>query len=159
MSDFPQGFGPRHEMALFPNGPEDHACAFPDSDYLLHLLAVWDRLHVREMAETYGVWRKSRAASRYIEVPYQDERIPMSSISGPEHLSGHHRDTLLQIFQQRTNHNVEWHDVVSLLEAVGSIEQRHDDMFCSASVERPKFSGVLVTRTSTDNNSSTCAEC
>jgi hypothetical protein len=53
----------------------------------------------------------------------------MSSISGPEHLSGHHRDTLLQIFQEETNHNVEWHDVVSLLEAVGSIEQQHDDMF------------------------------
>ena len=53
----------------------------------------------------------------------------MSSISGPEHLSGHHRDTLLKIFQQDTNHNVEWHDVVSLLEAIGSIEQRHDDMF------------------------------
>jgi hypothetical protein len=53
----------------------------------------------------------------------------MSSISGPEHLSGHHRDTLQQIFQKRTNHNVEWHDVVSLLEAIGSIEQPHDDMF------------------------------
>jgi hypothetical protein len=53
----------------------------------------------------------------------------MSSSSGPEHLSGHHRDTLLQIFQKETNHNVEWHDVVSLLEAVGSIEQQHDDMF------------------------------
>ena len=53
----------------------------------------------------------------------------MSSPSGPEHLSGHHRDTLLRIFQQDTNYNVEWHDVVSLLEAVGSIEQQHDDMF------------------------------
>jgi hypothetical protein len=53
----------------------------------------------------------------------------MSSISGPEHLSSHHRDTLLQIFQEKTNHNVEWHDVVSLLEAVGTIEQQHDDMF------------------------------
>jgi hypothetical protein len=53
----------------------------------------------------------------------------MSSISGPEHLSGHHRDTLQQIFQEKTNHNVEWHDVVSLLEEVGSIEQQHDDMF------------------------------
>ena len=53
----------------------------------------------------------------------------MSSTPGPEHLSGHHRDTLLQIFQQKTNYNVEWHDVVSLLEAVGSIEQQHDDMF------------------------------
>jgi hypothetical protein len=53
----------------------------------------------------------------------------MSSTPGPEHLSGHHRDTLLQIFQEKTNHNVEWHDVVSLLGAVGSIEQQHDDMF------------------------------
>jgi hypothetical protein len=53
----------------------------------------------------------------------------MSSRSGPKHLSGHHRDTLERIFQHDTNHNVEWHDVVSLLEAVGSIEQQHDDMF------------------------------
>ncbi len=53
----------------------------------------------------------------------------MSPNSGPEHLSGHHRDTLLRIFQPETNHNVDWHDVVSLLEAVGSIEQQHDDMF------------------------------
>lgn len=53
----------------------------------------------------------------------------MSSTPGREHLSGHHRDTLEQIFQQRTNHNVQWHDVVSLLEEVGSVEQRHDDMF------------------------------
>ena len=49
--------------------------------------------------------------------------------SGSEHLSGHHRDTLLQIFQEKTNYNVEWHDVVSLLEAIGTIEQQHDDMF------------------------------
>jgi hypothetical protein len=53
----------------------------------------------------------------------------MSSISGPKRLSGHHRDTLLQIFQQKTNHNVEWHDVVPLLQAIGSIELQHDDMF------------------------------
>jgi hypothetical protein len=55
----------------------------------------------------------------------------MSSTSGPAHLSGHHRDTLLQIFQEPTGHNVEWHDVMSLLGAIGSIEQRHDDMFVS----------------------------
>jgi hypothetical protein len=53
----------------------------------------------------------------------------MSSTSGPAHLSGHHRDTLLKIFQHETNHNVEWHDVVSLLDEIGSIEQQHDDMF------------------------------
>jgi hypothetical protein len=45
------------------------------------------------------------------------------------HLTSHHRDTLLQVFQHPTSHNVEWHDVLSLLEAVGSVEQRHGDMF------------------------------
>lgn len=53
----------------------------------------------------------------------------MSTVPGPEHLNSHHRDTLQQIFQEKTNYNVEWHDVMSLLEAVGSIEQQHDDMF------------------------------
>ncbi|MFZ0249846.1 MAG: hypothetical protein WAL61_07860 [Acidimicrobiales bacterium] len=36
---------------------------------------------------------------------------------------------MLQIFQHPTSHNVEWHDVVSLLGEIGSIEQRHDNMF------------------------------
>ena len=53
----------------------------------------------------------------------------MSSTPEPEHIAGHHRDTLLQIFQHPTSHNVEWHDVISLLETVGSVEERHDDMF------------------------------
>jgi hypothetical protein len=53
----------------------------------------------------------------------------MSIGSGAEGLNSHHRDTLVQIFQEKTNYNVEWHDVVSLLGAVGSIEQQHDDMF------------------------------
>lgn len=53
----------------------------------------------------------------------------MSSTPEPKHIAGHHRDTLLQIFQHPTSHNVEWHDVISLLETIGSIEQRHDDMF------------------------------
>jgi hypothetical protein len=52
----------------------------------------------------------------------------MSMSSGPAHLSGHHRDTLLQIFQHPTSHNVQWHDVLSLLGEIGSVEQRHDDM-------------------------------
>ena len=42
----------------------------------------------------------------------------------PEHLSNHHRTTLRQIFQHPVSHNIEWHAVVSLLEAVGSVEQR-----------------------------------
>jgi hypothetical protein len=47
----------------------------------------------------------------------------------PPHLSNHHRDTLLQLFQHPTSHNIEWHDVVSLLEAVGTVEQHHDGKY------------------------------
>ena len=42
------------------------------------------------------------------------------------HLSSHHRDTLLQIFQHPTSHNIEWHAVMSLLEAVGTVTTHHD---------------------------------
>ena len=45
---------------------------------------------------------------------------------GPEHLDGRHRDTLRQIFQHPTSHNIEWRAVMSLLEAVGTVTVRHD---------------------------------
>jgi hypothetical protein len=44
----------------------------------------------------------------------------------PEHLSNHHRNTLRQIFQHPVSHNIEWHAVLSLLEAVGTVTQNHD---------------------------------
>jgi hypothetical protein len=44
----------------------------------------------------------------------------------PHHLSPNHRDTLLQIFQHPTSHNIEWHAVLSLLRAVGEVEDRKD---------------------------------
>ena len=50
----------------------------------------------------------------------------MSSTSEPERLNNQHKDTLLQLFQHPTSHNIEWHAVLSLLEAVGTVEQRHD---------------------------------
>jgi hypothetical protein len=37
-----------------------------------------------------------------------------------EHLSNHHRNTLRQIFQHPVSHNIEWHAVLSLLDAIGS---------------------------------------
>jgi len=40
------------------------------------------------------------------------------------HLNNHHRNTLHKIFQHPAGHNIEWHAVVSLLEAVGSVEHR-----------------------------------
>jgi hypothetical protein len=50
----------------------------------------------------------------------------MSSTPEPAHLSNHHRNTLRQIFQHPVSHNIEWHAVVSLLEAVGSVVEHRD---------------------------------
>ena len=52
----------------------------------------------------------------------------MTSTSEPAHLNNHHRNTLRQIFQHPVSHNIEWHAVVSLLEAIGSVAEHHDGM-------------------------------
>ena len=44
-------------------------------------------------------------------------------------LTHHHRVTLERVFQHPMSHNLDWHDVLSLLESVGDVEQRHDDRF------------------------------
>jgi len=50
----------------------------------------------------------------------------MSSWPEPQHLDNRHRDTVQKIFQHPTSHNIEWHAVLSLLEAVGTVTIRHD---------------------------------
>jgi hypothetical protein len=51
----------------------------------------------------------------------------MSSIPEPEHLTNpHHRQALLLLFQHPTSSNIEWQAVLSLLEAIGTVEVRHD---------------------------------
>ena len=50
----------------------------------------------------------------------------MSSASEPVHLSNHHRTTLRQIFEHPVSHNIEWHAVTSLLDAIGTVEVHHD---------------------------------
>jgi hypothetical protein len=52
----------------------------------------------------------------------------MSSTSEPVHLNNHHRNTLRQIFQHPVSHNIEWHAVVSLLKAIGSVVERREGM-------------------------------
>jgi hypothetical protein len=47
----------------------------------------------------------------------------------PEHLNNHHRNTLREIMHRPADRNIEWHSVVSLLGAVGSIEERHNGKF------------------------------
>jgi hypothetical protein len=41
------------------------------------------------------------------------------------HLNGHHRVTLTGIFTHPAPHNIEWHDVLSLLNHVGTATARH----------------------------------
>jgi hypothetical protein len=66
----------------------------------------------------------------------------------PVHLSPAHRDTLASIFRHPTSHNIEWHDVLSLLEAVGSVEERHDGKYTvtvgtvTEVVERPRHKDI-----------------
>lgn len=45
------------------------------------------------------------------------------------HLNGHHRRTLAALFAHPAGHNVEWHDVLSLLGYVGTVEERHGGGF------------------------------
>jgi membrane-associated phospholipid phosphatase len=50
----------------------------------------------------------------------------MSSSPEQQHLDNHHRNTLRQIFAHPASHNIEWHAVTSLLEAVGTVTAHHD---------------------------------
>ena len=42
------------------------------------------------------------------------------------HLSGHHRDTVEKIFSHPTSGNIEWRQVESLLEAIGTVKHEHN---------------------------------
>ena len=42
------------------------------------------------------------------------------------HLSNHHRDTAERIFARPTSRNIEWREVVSLLEAIGTVTHEHN---------------------------------
>ncbi|MGN7799024.1 hypothetical protein [Leifsonia sp. 22587] len=46
-----------------------------------------------------------------------------------DHLSEHHRTTLEQIERHPTSHNIEWHDVLALLEEAGDVREEHDGKF------------------------------
>jgi len=44
-------------------------------------------------------------------------------------LNNHHRDTLAQIFSHPSSGNIEWRQVLSLLEAVGTVTEEHNGKF------------------------------
>jgi hypothetical protein len=43
-----------------------------------------------------------------------------------EHLNNHHRETLRKIFSHPTSGNLEWRQVLSLLESVGTAHEEHN---------------------------------
>ncbi len=63
----------------------------------------------------------------------------MSSTSEPVHLNNHHRNTLRQIFRHPVSHNIEWHAVVSLLEAIGSVVEHRDGMVAITAGSETEF--------------------
>jgi hypothetical protein len=44
-------------------------------------------------------------------------------------LDGHHRATVQKIFQHPVSHNIQWHDVLSLLRSVADVTEGHDSRF------------------------------
>jgi hypothetical protein len=68
------------------------------------------------------------------------------------HLDSTHRNTLSRLFQHHGSYNIEWHDVLSLLEAAGSVEDRHDGKFVvtvgseTLTLEQPRDKDVDIQR-------------
>jgi hypothetical protein len=56
-----------------------------------------------------------------LSAQHTNEGIPMEA-----HLSSRHRDTVGRIFSQPPSRNVEWREVVSLLERVGTVSHEHN---------------------------------
>lgn len=44
-------------------------------------------------------------------------------------LNGHHRATVEKIFQHPVSHNIQWHDVLSLLQSVGEVVEGHGQRY------------------------------
>ena len=44
-------------------------------------------------------------------------------------LDGHHRATLEKIFNHPVSHNIQWHDVLSLLQSVATVTEAHDGRY------------------------------
>ncbi len=53
----------------------------------------------------------------------------MSDTPKAMHLSNHHRETLRSILQHPSGHNIEWKAVLSLLSAVGSVDETSEGRF------------------------------
>jgi hypothetical protein len=50
-------------------------------------------------------------------------------VAESERLNAHHRATVKKIFQHPVSHNLQWHDVLSLLESVATVTEGHDGRY------------------------------
>ena len=74
-------------------------------------------------------------------------------------LDVHHRATVKKIFRHPAGHNIEWHDVLSLLKSVAAVIEAHEGRFTvTLGPETETFEAPRVP-TSTSNRWSTCAGC
>jgi hypothetical protein len=46
-----------------------------------------------------------------------------------EELDGHHQATVEKIFHHPVSHNIQWHDVLSLLQSVAVVTEEHDGRY------------------------------
>jgi len=63
-------------------------------------------------------------------------------------VSSHHRDTLEKILRHPAGHNIDWRDVLSLLVAVGAVEESHDGKYLvtlggeTETIEQPQHKDI-----------------
>jgi hypothetical protein len=50
-------------------------------------------------------------------------------VAEPKELDAHHRVTVEKIFNHPVSHNIEWHDVLSLLQGVAEVTKEHDGRY------------------------------
>jgi hypothetical protein len=48
-----------------------------------------------------------------------------ATVGSDKQLNGHQRDTMAHIFRHPLSHNIEWHSVLSLLNAVATVQETH----------------------------------
>ena len=63
----------------------------------------------------------------------------MSSSPKSPHLDNHHRNTLRQIFEHPVSHNIEWHAVTSLFDAIGTVTVHGGKVTITVGAERQIF--------------------
>jgi len=75
------------------------------------------------------------------------------------HLSSHHRLTIEKIFRHPAGGNIEWRQVVSLLEDLGSVNHEHNGKFTVTLGTETEVFEARGAKTSMSRWSSTCAGC